>query len=49
MSEIVCCKDLYKTYGSVTALNNVNFTLESGKIVGLLVPTVPARPPLLSF
>lgn len=38
MSELVCCKDLSKNYGSVTALNSINFTLESGKIVGLLGP-----------
>lgn len=38
MSELVCCKDLTKNYGNITALNSISFTLESGKIVGLLGP-----------
>ena len=38
MSELIWCKDLTKSYGSVTALNSINLTLESGKIVGLLGP-----------
>ena len=33
MSEIVCCNKLTKRYGSVTALKDLNLTLESGKIV----------------
>ncbi len=38
MSEILCCKGLTKRYGKVLALDNVDLTLESGKIVGLLGP-----------
>ena len=38
MSEILHCKNLSKRYGNVYALNDVSFTLESGKIVGLLGP-----------
>ena len=38
MSELVRCSNLSKSYGSTTALNSINFTLESGKIVGLLGP-----------
>ena len=49
MSEIVCCKDLYKTYGNITALNNVNFTLESGKIVGLLGPNGSGKTTLIKL
>ena len=33
MSEIVRCTDLTKSYGKLTALNHINFTLESGKII----------------
>ena len=38
MSELLRCENLTKRYGNVLALNNVSFTLESGKIVGLLGP-----------
>lgn len=38
MSELLRCENLTKRYGGVVALNNVSFTLESGKIVGLLGP-----------
>ena len=38
MAEILKCNALSKSYGSIRALNNVNLTLESGRIVGLLGP-----------
>ncbi len=38
MSELLRCEELTKQYGKTTALNGVSFTLESGKIVGLLGP-----------
>ena len=38
MGEILRCTNLSKQYGSVHALDNVSFSLESGKIVGLLGP-----------
>ena len=38
MSELLRCENLTKTYGNLVALNNVNLTLESGKIIGLLGP-----------
>lgn len=38
MSEILCCKALSKRYGRLQALDQVDLTLESGKIVGLLGP-----------
>ncbi len=38
MSEILSCRGLSKLYGSKLALNNVDITLESGKIIGLLGP-----------
>ena len=49
MSELVCCKDLSKNYGSVTALNNISFTLESGKIVGLLGPNGSGKTTLIKL
>lgn len=38
MSELLRCEYLTKRFGSVTALNNVNLSIESGRIVGLLGP-----------
>lgn len=38
MSELLRCECLTKQYGKTTALNGVSFTLESGKIIGLLGP-----------
>lgn len=36
--ELVVCQGLTKTYGSKTALKDLNLTLERGKFVGLLGP-----------
>ena len=38
MSEVLRCQSLTKCYGTTTALNGVDLTLESGKIIGLLGP-----------
>jgi len=38
MSEVIRCEGLTKYYGNLPALYNVNMTLESGRIVGLLGP-----------
>lgn len=38
MKEILKCEELTKKYGNVLALNQVNLTIESGKIIGLLGP-----------
>ncbi len=38
MSELLHCQDLTKNYGGLTALDNLNLTVESGKIIGLLGP-----------
>lgn len=49
MSEIVRCQDLTKKYGTFTALNRVSFTLESGKIVGLLGPNGSGKTTLIKL
>ena len=38
MSELVTCKDLTKRFGNHTALDHLNLSLDSGKIIGLLGP-----------
>ena len=38
MSELVTCKDLTKRFGTHTALDHLNLSLDSGKIIGLLGP-----------
>ena len=38
MSELVTCKDLTKRFGNHTALDHINISLDSGKIIGLLGP-----------
>lgn len=38
MSELLHCQDLTKKYNGLTALDNLNLTVESGKIIGLLGP-----------
>ena len=49
MSEMVKCDGLTKRYGSLTALDHVNLTLESGRIVGLLGPNGSGKTTLLKL
>ena len=49
MSQIVRCTKLTKRYGSVTALKDLNLTLESGKIVGLLGPNGSGKTTLIKL
>ncbi len=49
MSEIIRCSDLSKNYGKLTALNNISFSLESGKIVGLLGPNGSGKTTLIKL
>lgn len=36
MSELITCKNLTKRFGNHTALDHLNLSLDSGKIIGLL-------------
>lgn len=49
MSEILRCENLTKKYSNTTALNNINLTLESGKIVGLLGPNGSGKTTLIKL
>lgn len=46
---ILECKDLIKRYGKVTALNNVNLTIEAGRVVGLLGPNGSGKTTLIKL
>ena len=49
MSTIMECRELTKTFGNVRALNNVNLSLETGRIVGLLGPNGSGKTTLLKI
>jgi len=49
MSELLRCEHLIKRYGSTVALSDVSFTLESGKIVGLLGPNGSGKTTLINI
>lgn len=49
MSELLRCEHLTKQYGKVTALDNVSFTLDSGKIVGILGPNGSGKTTLIKI
>ena len=49
MSEILHCAGLSKSFGNVAALDNVTFTLESGRIVGLLGPNGSGKTTLIKL
>ena len=48
MSKLTCI-DLTKTYGQKTVLENLNLTLESGKIYGLIGRNGAGKTTLLSL
>ncbi len=43
------CKNLSKSYGKKTALDNVNLNIESGKIIGLLGPNGSGKTTLIKI
>ena len=49
MSELLCCKKLTKSYGGLIALNSIDLTLESGKIIGLLGPNGSGKTTLIKI
>lgn len=49
MSILLECKGLFKRYGRFTALQNVDLTLERGKIIGLLGPNGSGKTTLIKL
>lgn len=49
MSELIRCENLTKKYGSLAALNSVDLSVESGKIIGLLGPNGSGKTTLIKL
>lgn len=49
MNILLECRSLFKRYGKLTALQNVNLTLERGKIIGLLGPNGSGKTTLIKL
>lgn len=49
MRAILECKSLNKKYANLVALNNVNLTIERGKIIGLLGPNGSGKTTLIKL
>lgn len=49
MSELLRCENLTKKYANITALNSINLSIESGKIVGLLGPNGSGKTTLIKL
>ena len=49
MSELLKCVNLTKQYNNVTALKNINLSIESGKIIGLLGPNGSGKTTLIKL
>ncbi|MBH1939699.1 ABC transporter ATP-binding protein [Mobilitalea sibirica] len=49
MSAILECNSLTKKYASLTALNNINLSLERGRIIGLLGPNGSGKTTLIKL
>lgn len=47
MGHIICARGVHKHYGKKVALDNVDLTIESGKIVGLIGPNGAGKTTLL--
>lgn len=49
MSELLKCEKLSKHYGKIVALDNINLTIDSGKIIGLLGPNGSGKTTLIKL
>lgn len=49
MSEILRCAGLTKRYGSLVALDNIDLSLQSGRIIGLLGPNGSGKTTLIKL
>lgn len=49
MAELIKIKDLTKKYGQKLVLDNINITMESGKIIGLLGPNGSGKTSLIKI
>ena len=49
MSVLLKCDNLSKRYGDVLALNSINLTIESGRIIGLLGPNGSGKTTLIKL
>jgi len=49
MNPVLVCEDVSKKYGLKTALENVNLTLERGRIIGLLGPNGSGKSTLIKL
>ncbi len=49
MSVLLKCENLSKRYGDVLALNSINLTIESGRIIGLLGPNGSGKTTLIKL
>ncbi len=49
MSSLLEVNSLTKKYGNMTALNDLNFQLESGRIIGLLGPNGSGKTTLIKI
>lgn len=49
MSEMLRCESLVKKYGRIVALNGINLSVESGKIIGILGPNGSGKTTLIKL
>jgi ABC-2 type transport system ATP-binding protein len=49
MGEILSCVNLTKRFGTVTALDNLSLTIDSGRIIGLLGPNGSGKTTLIKI
>jgi ABC-2 type transport system ATP-binding protein len=47
MNSVVTCENIIKSYGDITAVNNVSFTVQEGEIFGLVGPNGAGKTTLI--